>query len=115
MDFPLFKTDYLVHKNRMVSLLPVVLWVLGRVAAVVAGAALVRAEVGAEGQLPRLPAAVRPPVRQRHVQPHPEGGVAVHDELVLGQDALPVAGVVGGARPDAGKVLTITIETSLFN
>ena len=76
MDFSRLKTGYLVHKNRMVSLLPVVLWVLGRVAAVVAGAALVRAEVGAEGQLPRLPAAKRPPVRQRHVQPHPEGGVA---------------------------------------
>ena len=52
-----------------------VLGVLGRVAAVVAGAALVRAVVGAEGQPPRLPAAVRPPLGQHQVQPHAEGGV----------------------------------------
>ena len=60
-----------------------VLGVLGRVPAVVAGAALVRAVVGAEGQLPRLPAAVRPTVGESHVQPHPEGGVA-SDKLITG-------------------------------
>ena len=77
-----------------------VLGVLGRVAAVVAGAALVRAEVGAEGQPPGLAAAVRPAVGQGQVQPHAEGGVAVHHQLVLRQDALSVSGVVGRAGPE---------------